>query len=639
MLMWNTDFNDYYDIKLKRQNVANLRVAFPDKVFVEEGDIADSTWVQSVFASHDVNSVCHLAARAGVRASLESPNLYARTNIQGTISIFEAMRSSGINHVAMASSSSVYGSNTKQPFHEDDPVCSPCSPYAATKRAVELMASTYCHLYGMSISCLRFFTVYGPSGRPDMAPFKFIDRIARGVSIDQYGDGTSSRDYTYIDDIVDGIVRALDRPLGFQIFNLGNGNPVRLLDFISTIERCVGRCAIIRKLPMQSGDVMHTFADTSKAASLLGYRAQVSLAEGIRRTVEWYKTAFPVTATPSVPAQEQPAAAQATDDTSASMSFHTSTSTDGHDPSGASTVFSDLSAGSVRSGDGDSDSGDNEPGLHQLGDGSRLATCVRVHSMPKLSPSNDASLRKCVASAAAVSGHVLVAVSGGEEHAGLIADVQHILDDSRQSAQKQGLSTQFHIITVTPWDGFSPALNALARAASRLGCNTVCFQSAEVCLSPAAMTSLMGALDRTDALVVGAQLTGHEFAQGAQAITGTTCPWNTLAVWRLDRLLVTGFLTISDGVGSAVGQGGVEEIATVAALQRLLGASAAKAVLLQLPASKTCWNVHFDSDSRRKQHAAKMQSKVSRAKAQLDVLCPTGDAGWLRGVLVHHEVV
>lgn len=191
-----------------------------------------------------------------------------------------------------ASSSSVYGGSKKSVFCEDDFVDYPVSPYAATKKACELLAYTYHHLYKLNVAGLRFFTVYGPRGRPDMAPFKFIDRCSRGAEIQRFGDGSTSRDYTYIDDIVDGVVRSLDRPLGYQIFNLGNGQPVKLSKFISIVEQSVGKSAVIKELPEQPGDVPRTCADISKAQELLGYSPKTPFEEGIRKTVEWYNTEY-----------------------------------------------------------------------------------------------------------------------------------------------------------------------------------------------------------------------------------------------------------------------------------------------------------------------------------------------------------
>jgi UDP-glucuronate 4-epimerase len=217
--------------------------------------------------------------------------IYLKANVEGTTKLLELAVKHNIEHFVYASSSSVYGGLKKTLFSETDVVDSPVSQYAATKKMCELLAHTYYHLYGLNSTGLRFFTVYGPSGRPDMAAYKFIDRIANGRSIDQYGDGSSERDWTYVGDIVDGILRALDRPMGCEVFNLGNGNPIRLSSFIEEVQRQVGRRATIRVLPEQPGDVPRTAADVSKAKRLLGYSPKVGLVEGLRRTVSWYMEA------------------------------------------------------------------------------------------------------------------------------------------------------------------------------------------------------------------------------------------------------------------------------------------------------------------------------------------------------------
>jgi UDP-glucuronate 4-epimerase len=230
-----------------------------------------------------------MAARAGVRPSIQDPYLYIHSNIVGTTTLLELSAKYQVQNFCFASSSSVYGGSQSSYFAEDETVDHPVSPYAATKKACELLAYTYHHLYQLNITALRFFTVYGPRGRPDMAPYQFIDKISRGVPIEQFGDGTSSRDYTYIDDIVDGVVRSIDRPYPYQIFNLGKGSGTSLREFIRLVERYTGRTATIKVLPDQPGDVPYTCADVSKAAHLLGYESQTSFEEGIRRTAEWYK--------------------------------------------------------------------------------------------------------------------------------------------------------------------------------------------------------------------------------------------------------------------------------------------------------------------------------------------------------------
>jgi len=288
------EMNDYYDVRIKESNIANLMSKYPEKrrLSFYKGDICDETFLSEVFEKERPKWVCHMAARAGVRPSIEDPFVYIHSNIKGTTHLMEMSHKYGIQNFVFASSSSVYGGSKSTFFSEEESVDNPVSPYAASKKACELLAYTYHHLYKLNISALRFFTVYGPRGRPDMAPFKFIDRVSRGQELQQFGDGSSSRDYTYISDIVDGIVRAIDRPHPYEVFNLGKGNGTSLKDFISLVQKHVGKKANIRVLPDQPGDVPYTCADVSKAYDLLGYKAKVSFEEGIRRTVKWYKETY-----------------------------------------------------------------------------------------------------------------------------------------------------------------------------------------------------------------------------------------------------------------------------------------------------------------------------------------------------------
>lgn len=282
------EVNDYYDVAVKESNVQMLRDKFGDQLSVCRGDICDIDFIGGVFDQHRPTYICHLAARAGVRPSIVDPYIYVHSNVEGTTRLLDLARLYDCKNFVFASSSSVYGSSTASILTEADVVETPVSPYAATKKACELLAYTFHHLYGLNTTGLRFFTVYGPRGRPDMAPYKFIERIYHEQPIQQYGDGSTSRDYTYISDIVDGVVRAIDRPLGYQIFNLGNGRPRLLKDFISLVEKCVGKKAIIEQLPEQPGDVQHTCADISKAADLLGYAPKVPFEVGIQLTAQWY---------------------------------------------------------------------------------------------------------------------------------------------------------------------------------------------------------------------------------------------------------------------------------------------------------------------------------------------------------------
>jgi UDP-glucuronate 4-epimerase len=287
------EINDYYSVDLKNANLALLKSKYgSDRLKVYVGDICDTKLVEQIFETERPEWVCHMAARAGVRPSIQDPFVYIHSNIKGTTQLMELSARYGVKNFVFASSSSVYGGSKSAFFSEDEAVDHPVSPYAASKKACELLAYTYHHLYKLNVSALRFFTVYGPRGRPDMAPFKFVDRVSRGLTLQQYGDGSSSRDYTYIDDIVDGVVRAVDRPYPYQIFNLGKGSGTSLSEFISLVQKHVGKPAKIEVLPDQPGDVPYTCADVSKAERLLGYVSKVSFEEGIERTVDWYREAY-----------------------------------------------------------------------------------------------------------------------------------------------------------------------------------------------------------------------------------------------------------------------------------------------------------------------------------------------------------
>jgi UDP-glucuronate 4-epimerase len=288
------EVNDYYDTTIKESNLQLLRSKYPstDRLKIYRGDICDGELMTSIFETEHPQWVCHMAARAGVRPSIKDPYVYIHSNIEGTTRLMQLSAKYGIQNFVFASSSSVYGGSKSTYFSEDEVVDNPVSPYAASKKACELFAYTYHHLYNLNISALRFFTVYGPRGRPDMAPFIFIDRVSRGLEIQQFGDGSSSRDYTYIDDIVDGVVRAIDRPYGYQIFNLGKGNGTSLKEFIDLVSKYTGNEAKVKVLPDQPGDVPYTCADVSRAEALLGYRSQVAFEDGIRRTAEWYQGVY-----------------------------------------------------------------------------------------------------------------------------------------------------------------------------------------------------------------------------------------------------------------------------------------------------------------------------------------------------------
>jgi UDP-glucuronate 4-epimerase len=287
------NLNDYYDVRLKEARLALLR-GYPGFVFAKL-DVADRDAVFALVERHkDLRSVIHLAAQAGVRYSLENPYAYVDANVMGTLVMLEAARRiDRLTAITYASSSSVYGANQKQPFDVEDRVDQPVSLYAATKRSCELLAHTYSHLYGLPATGLRFFTVYGPWGRPDMAAYLFTSAILAGRPIKVFNEGRMARDFTYIDDIVAGTVAAHDRPpadgVSDRIYNLGNHRPERLLDFIAVLERLLGRTAIKELLPMQPGDVPESFADIEAARRDLGFDPQTTIEVGLARFVEWYR--------------------------------------------------------------------------------------------------------------------------------------------------------------------------------------------------------------------------------------------------------------------------------------------------------------------------------------------------------------
>ncbi|MBN2289607.1 MAG: GDP-mannose 4,6-dehydratase [Candidatus Glassbacteria bacterium] len=282
------NFNHYYDPAVKRRNISPL---LEDKRFtLVEADIRDMDTLRSLFRERRFDKVIHLAAQPGVRLSLQNPGLYMNINVTGTLNLLEALREFGTESFIFGSSSSVYGATEAIPFREDGEL-KPISPYGASKRAGELLCEVYRHVYRIPIVVLRFFTVYGPRQRPDMAIHKFIRQIDRGGKISLYGDGLSRRDYTFVADIVDGIVAALDKGFAFETFNLGNSEPVALRHLISTIEDCLGKKAVIENLPEQPGDPFVTYADIEKSGRLLDYRPQVKIEQGLERFVRWYEEA------------------------------------------------------------------------------------------------------------------------------------------------------------------------------------------------------------------------------------------------------------------------------------------------------------------------------------------------------------
>lgn len=288
------NFNSYYLPKLKMDRVASLLT--PIGVECATVDIADAAQVRALFAEHRPSLVVNLAAQAGVRYSLENPAVYIASNLVGFSNILDACRAQQVEHLVYASSSSVYGCNAKVPFHEDDRTDHPVSLYAATKKANEVMAHSFSHLYGVPSTGLRFFTVYGPWGRPDMAYFSFTRKMLAGEKIPVFANGLLERDFTYIDDIVEGVVRLLGKPqvpqaggVPHAIFNIGNHHPVQVLDFIRTLERVLGVEANIEFLPMQPGDVPATYADTERLRQWVDFAPSTSLEEGLRRFAVWYR--------------------------------------------------------------------------------------------------------------------------------------------------------------------------------------------------------------------------------------------------------------------------------------------------------------------------------------------------------------
>ncbi len=279
--------NNYYDPKIKERNLACALKA--GKVSFVKGDILDLSLLDDLFLANKFDVVVHLAARAGVRPSIEQPLLYEQVNCLGTLHMLESMRKHGMKRLVFASSSSVYGNTKEVPFKETAVIDRPVSPYAATKAAGELYCHNYHHLYGISSNVLRFFTVYGPRQRPDMAIHKFTKLIDGGKPIPFFGDGSTERDYTYYTDIIEGVVAAVDRDLGFEIFNLGESRTTKLTELVKFIEDSLGKKAVLDRQPMQKGDVVMTNADVSKARKLLDYKPTTSVETGVRNFVEWYK--------------------------------------------------------------------------------------------------------------------------------------------------------------------------------------------------------------------------------------------------------------------------------------------------------------------------------------------------------------
>jgi len=286
-IMGIDNFDSFYTRDIKETNISN---ALKHNLYsFQEGDIRDMKFLDSCFSGFRPDIIIHLAAKAGVRPSIKDPASYYDVNVNGTLNLLEAMRRNKIGRMLFASSSSVYGNNKKIPFAESDNVDFPVSPYAASKKACELLCHTYHHLFDMDIFCLRFFTVYGPRQRPDLAINKFTRALLNDEPITLFGDGSSSRDYTHISDILQGIGQAMENLKGFGIFNLGESNAISLKELVALLENSTGKKADIKYFPMQDGDVLRTFADISRAKSVFGYNPVVNIADGIRNYVEWVR--------------------------------------------------------------------------------------------------------------------------------------------------------------------------------------------------------------------------------------------------------------------------------------------------------------------------------------------------------------
>ena len=282
------DLNNFYDPAVKRENLESIRALGKPFTFVP-GDLTDRGALEELFGGVRFDQIIHLAARAGVRPSLQEPALYQRVNVEGTVHLLEAARAHGVKKITIASSSSVYGVNAKVPFSEEDPIFSAISPYAASKLACEALGHVYHHVYGMDVVMLRFFTVYGPRQRPDLAIHKFAQLISAGQPIPVFGDGSTARDYTYVTDTLEGILAATRKEFGFEIFNLGESQTVKLSYLIGLLEQALGRKAVIDWQPAQPGDVPITYANISKARARLGYAPHVKIEEGIPLFVKWFK--------------------------------------------------------------------------------------------------------------------------------------------------------------------------------------------------------------------------------------------------------------------------------------------------------------------------------------------------------------
>lgn len=600
------ELNDYYDPALKLSNLQSLLDEFGQRrVHVYVADICDLAAMEACFVSEKPDRIVHLAARAGVRPSIQDPLLYEQANVKGTLTLLTLARKFNIEHFVYASSSSVYGDDTPAPFSELHPCNAPVSPYAATKKACELLAHSHAHLHNLPCSGLRFFTVYGEGGRRDMAPFMFIDLMARGQTIQMFGDGTSQRDYTYVSDIVAGVLAVLDHPPGrtiepsdptndkvamHEVYNLGVGSPITLRDFIAEIGTALGVEPHIKQLPKQPGDVELTFADISKAQRMVGYEPRISVREGIKKTVAWYLKAVasnnnnnnkqPSTATPQFSLKDSTIIPSSANSNSTPVAFSTPSFNSSFPP-----LVSSLCGTRIHN----NNSGTGNGFARRLG----------------LSPDVVAHLMSWLPRALSCAQYVAIAVDTTDARNDILKGVESILRglDSRSRARVS-------IVCVSPWGAFCPALNALLSHAQSLNCSTILYSSLEMAMHPAHIHALNRHLD-SSTLVVGARLSGHRFVRGTATLDGCSTIWNTLALWSTTKLARTGFLPVSDGVpevrtisGEEREQGdeekkkegakviqkavssGVEEVACIS-MQQLLYPNSAQAKLLSMTCDET----------------------------------------------------
>jgi len=716
------EMNDYYDPAIKFSNLRELRELSKEvtvamqregamqgakhvKVWSEferfvyyKCDVADQEQLGYIFEKEKPTLVCHLAARAGVRYSIQNPLSYTHSNVTATVVLFELCVKYNVRSISMASSSSVYGDRPTEEqkdwnkdsrvnedaetfeedemenaladqmdgveleqdevpgaFRESDLINKPESPYAATKAACELLGFTYNKLYNIPIAMLRFFTVYGPGGRPDMAPYKFIRLIHAGKPIDRYGDGSAIRDFTYVSDIVDGIVLALLKPQGYQIYNLGGGRPISLSRFISICEEAVGKKAEINVKPTQPGDVARTHASVHKANKMLGFRAKVEVTDGMKRMADWYKSflerqtinADDGTEPELQPSEDDQKRAEAAQDrtihahppvgcATVSPGVHSSKHSDKTE---TTDVDSGLCDSSVRSIDTQS--------LSSLTSSSRaedICVCTRIHSMKQLGEMRISQLNHFVRSVLSLpmGSHACVAVevvpAEGESGFRLYNEVMRIAKGAALNARER---ERVCVLPVAQW-GITTALNACVHKASDLVVSYIAFASLEVGINDAIMSTLVRECDVDDTLVAGLALDGHQFSEtqeAHEASSGVSVPWNTLSVWNSVRLCAIGFVAIGNGSTLLGTDSGMEEMSTISVIQQLRQSSGdAQAKLVRIKTDtnnkskkgeQVRWDTAFttqggasdrESMERQAKHVVKMRSKNARADAHMQVL-------------------